>query len=391
MDVCNFVCNAMASIFRKPGSPYFFAAFRDALGRRCQRTTKTNDSRIAKRLAMEWEKAAEDGRSGVLTEAACRRVLSDLHKQTSGKPLNFFTVKGWFEDWLANRVGTAAERTLERYEGTCGNFLEALEDRAKLPLAALTATDLRQYRDTMREQGHSVTTCNQSLKILSGPLEEARKQGLIPVNPAHGVKALKDTEKKSREAFTVEQLRALLAATRGTDWEGCILLGSYCGLRLMDAANLEWSSIDLEEALATVNTGKTGATVTVPLSPELLNWLRSQPRGIGKAPVLPSLYGKRGPGKSGLSMAFKRIMERAGVVGKIARQGRGEGRTTSTLSFHSTRHFFVSSLAANGVPADVRQRLAGHSDARTHAVYASHEMESIRAAVAGLPSLLSQG
>ena len=90
--------------------------------------------------------------------------------------------------------------------------------------------------------------------------------------------------------------------------------------------------------------------------------------------VLPSLAGKSGSGKSGLSMAFKKIMERAGIVGEIARQGHGAGRTTSTLSFHSTRHFFVSALSAGGVPADVRQRLAGHTDVKMHAVYAAHEM-----------------
>ena len=99
------------------------------------------------------------------------------------------------------------------------------------------------------------------------------------------------------------------------------------------------------------------------------------------------LAGKSGAGKSGLSMAFKRLMLKAGIVGEIARRGTGAGRTTNTLSFHSTRHFFVSALSAEGVPSDVRQRLAGHTDAKTHAIYATHEIESMRAAVAKLPGL----
>jgi integrase len=68
-----------------------------------------------------------------------------------------------------------------------------------------------------------------------------------------------------------------------------------------------------------------------------------------------------------------------------------QDRTASTLSFHSTRHFFVSALLAGGVPSDVRQRLAGHTVARTHAVYSAHEIESMRATVAKLPGVSIAG
>ena len=377
----------MASIFRIPRSPFYFAAFRDAMGRRCQRTTKTGERSKALRIAMEFERASAAGREGVLTEAACRKVLSQLHEQTTGKPLAFYSVESWINEWLANCAGTAAPRTLERYAGTCRDFLAAIGERSKVALAALTVEDLRQYRDALKMQGRSPATCNQSLKILRAPLEEARRLGHVPVNPAHGVKALKDSSAAKREAFTADQIAMLLDAAKGTDWQGCILFGALCGLRLKDAANVTWACLDMDAGLLKMTTAKRGVGVTVPLHPALVKWLASRPRGVGKAPVLPSLAGKSGSGKSGLSMAFKKIMERAGIVGEIARQGHGAGRTTSTLSFHSTRHFFVSALSAGGVPADVRQRLAGHTDAKTHAVYAAHEIESMRAAVKLLPAI----
>lgn len=68
-----------------------------------------------------------------------------------------------------------------------------------------------------------------------------------------------------------------------------------------------------------------------------------------------------------------------------------QDRTVRTLSFHRTRHFFVSALSAGGVPSDVRQRLAGHNDARTYAVYSAHEIESMHAAVANLPGVSIAG
>ena len=342
-------------------------------------------------LALEWERAAKAGRDGTLTESACRKVLSQLHEQATGAPLTFYTVEGWINEWLANRAGTTAPRTLVRYTATCRDFLEALDERAKLALGTLTGADMRKYRDGLRSGGHSATTCNQSLKILSSPLEHARRLGLIAVNPVHGVTPLKDERIAKRDAFTVAQIKDLLAETQGTDWEGCILLGAFCGLRLMDAAKLTWSAIDFETRLLSTETAKRGVGVTVPMHPALLSWLRSRPRGIAKAFVLPKLADKSGSGKSGLSSTFKRIMERAGVAGEVARKGKGAGRTTNTLSFHSTRHFFVSQLSASGVPADVRQRLAGHTDAKTHAKYAAHELESLYAAVEGLPSVAVAG
>jgi integrase len=275
-------------------------------------------------MALEWERAAEAGRSGVLTESASRKVLSDLHEQTSGKPLTFYTVEGWVNEWLSNRAGTAAPRTLERYSATCRDFLKFLQDRAKLSLGALTSTDLRKYRDALRGSGHSATTCNQSLKIMSSPLEYARKLGLIAINPVHGVSPLKDTARHSREAFTINEIRTLLETVKGTDWEGCTMLGAFCGLRLRDAANLTWDSVDLGNSMLNLETGKTGTAIAVPLHADLLAWLKKRTRGIGKAPVLPALYGKSGSGKSGLSMAFKRHMEKAGVLGRVARKGSGE-------------------------------------------------------------------
>ena len=73
--------------------------------------------------------------------------------------------------------------------------------------------------------------------ILRAPLEEARRLGHIPVNPAQAVKPLRDTAARNREAFTTGQIGALLRSSEGTDWQGCILFGAFCGLRLKDAAN----------------------------------------------------------------------------------------------------------------------------------------------------------
>src|ERR1700756_4805887 len=81
---------------------------------------------------------------------------------------------------------------------------------------------------------------------------------------------------------------------------GAILCGYYTGLRLRNIADLEWSAVDLNAGIITVMTRKTRKKVTVPIHPQFARWLEKQTRGIGKAPVFPTLAGKAGGGKSGL-------------------------------------------------------------------------------------------
>jgi|SRR5882724_9564249 len=59
----------------------------------------------------------------------------------------------------------------------------------------------------------------------------------------------------------------------------------YTGLRLKDVANLQWSSVDLQDLTLTVTTRKTRKDVTVPIHQGFGVWLMGQTRGIGKAPV----------------------------------------------------------------------------------------------------------
>jgi integrase len=141
-----------------------------------------------------------------------------------------------------------------------------------------------------------------------------------------------------------------------------VLVGFFTGLRLRDVSELQWGSLDSTDParwFLRVIASKTKKGVAVPVHPELRTWLESQPRGIAKAPVFPSLQGKYTGGKSGLSGQFKRLMESAGILGKNLRTGTGAGRTTSSLSFHSLRHSFTSAMTNAGVPEDVRMLLGG--------------------------------
>jgi integrase len=168
---------------------------------------------------------------------------------------------------------------------------------------------------------------------------------------------------------------------------GAILAGYYTGLRLRDIADLQWSAVDLDARIITVTTRKTRTIVTVPIHSDLRAWLEKQTRGIGKAPLFSTLAGKAGGGRSGLSMAFKRIMERAKIKGRLLRNATGLGRSQSSLSFHSLRHSFNSAMANAGVAPEVRQKLTGHLSQDMNRIYTHHELELLRSAIAVIPGI----
>lgn len=377
----------MASIFRKHRSPYYFAAYRGAKGERIQRTTKQRNRTEALRMAQAWEKLAEKGRAGVLTETQTRRVLAEILESATGETIQFYTCRAWLDEWLAGKAGTVAASTLERYKQVNTDFLAHLGERAELTVAAIGPKDVRSFRDSLAKGGRAPATVNLVIrKVLTAPFAAAVRLGYIPMNPCASVEPLRDETDAARGTFTAKQVRSLIEAA-DDEWKGAILLGYFTGLRLKDIAELEWAAVDLEAAMLRLRTGKTGLKLEIPIHPELVTWLKSRPRGIAKAPVLPALAGMGTGGRYGLSGRFIAIMERAKVIAPIVRTGKGAGRQTRSLSFHSLRHSFVSALANAGVPAELRQRLSGHADEQSHARYTHHEAEVLRAAVEKLPGV----
>jgi integrase len=347
-------------------------------------------------IAHEWETLAR----GNPTEAHFRRVASDLYQHMAGKPLHFHSCGEWLESWLKSTKSSVSERTYDRYSGTIDDFRKFLGERDKAPLASITPDEVTAYRDQLQKRGLAASTVNLCIrKTIAAPFESARRLGYITVNPCAPVKAVKDKVAKSqarRRPFTSEQIGSLLTTSRSekwkdTGWEGAILCGMTTALRLGDIVNLTWGEIDLGAETLTTAAKKTGEELKIPLHSAFVAWLGKQTRGIGKAPVFPKLHGRSIGGANGLSRKFKKLMDEAGVVGEIIREGgtaeqrkdakAGAGRTITALSFHSLRHTATSLMANAGVAADTRKAITGHRDDRVHENYTHHELEKLREAV----------
>ena len=393
----------MASIHKKQrkdrkSSPYYYASFRGADGRQYFRSTKKTNEKEALAVALDFERMAR----GVQTEAHYRKVAAEVYERTAGKPLNFHTCGQWLSQWLKNTKATVDDRTHEDYESVLEDFREFLgEHRTSGPLAAITPDDVTDFRDKLATRGTAPSTVNKSIrKILSLPFEAARRLGYVTLNPCAAVKKLKETTAKSkreRQAFTAEQIEALLTVARSGQWkdkgwDGAIVCGMTSALRLGDIVNMTWEQVDLAKATVTVDPQKKQDDAQIiPLHPAFITWLQSRDRGIGKAPIFPHLHGRKPGGANGLSRTFKRIMDAAKVHGQITRRGADAetrkklgaraGRTITSLSFHSLRHTATSFMAEAGVAKDTRKKITGHTDDRVHEIYTHTELETLRSAV----------
>jgi integrase len=388
----------MASITKDthqpPKSPFWIACFNgvgtDGKVRRLKRSTKTTDRKLAQRLSDEWEQLEKLAGKGRLTESQCRKVIAQMYERTVGEPLHFRTAREYLAEWTESKKSETKLRAYWKYCQIVDEFLNHLGTKADRLLREITPTHIRSWRDALKRKGLAAPTVNHAIKILRMPLKAAHDAGYIEINPCtkNSVRPIKDEAVNvAKDVFTPGQLATLISAAKSDDWKGAILCGAYTGLRLRDVADLQWSAINWKEQKITVTTRKTRKEVTVPIHPQFASWLQKQTRGIGKAPVFPTLAGKSGAGKSGLSMQFKRIMERAGIRGRILREAAGAGRSQSSLSFHSLRHTFNAALANAGVSVEIRQKLTGHASAEMNAQYTHHELEPLRAAVALIPSL----
>lgn len=397
----------MKGIWKNPKTDNWIARFRASDGKWVNRSTGTTNRKEAERISAQWKIEAERererqvngvspagitdalaraeriARQGRLDASAARDLINDLLAAAGQETLDAVTNRVWCDGWKASKTGAVKERSQLKYAQVSRDWLTFLGRKADKPLESVTKADAVLFRDRLATEGLAARTVNQTVKLLRGIYGEAVEQGLIGRNPFVGVDALREnSDDAKREPFTASEVAGLIEAAEG-DWKGLVTLAATTGLRLMDAARLQWRALDLDGKVIRTKTAKTGALLTLPIHAAFEDWIATQQRGIGAAPVFPSLAEKGGAGKSGLSMGFKRLMNRAKIAAGVARQAgeNGRGRTTSRKSFHSLRHFAATQLAAAGVRAEIARAITGHADAATHANYVNADLDALRGAV----------
>ena len=369
-------------------SPFWYACYTTADGRRLKKSTKLKDERKAKLVADALQRAEDIARDRALTEVRARELLSDVLQRVSGESLHVFTLAEWFDHFVKQKQKSRADKTALRHEQMMKEFVQFLGARAQRNIAAIGSKDIAAFRDHRQGLGLAPSTLNTDMTVLSAAFNAALRQGHISFNPCGAIEPLKErTAHKS--TFTPEQVTALLRAADG-EWPGLILMAFYTGARLGDCTNLQWQHIDLISPIKTIafEQGKTGAQLITVIHPVLEDYLLSLPAPKSdEAFVFPSLAQRN---ISPLSKHFRKILERAHIEQRVIREkseGSKSGRSVFALSFHSLRHSFTSILANAGVPEELRMALTGHKERAVHQRYTHRELQQLQGAIGMLPQV----
>jgi integrase len=384
--------NNMASIHKQPGKPNWFASFTGPDGRRHFRSTGTAEKSLAKRVALEFEHASREAKAGRFNESTVRKTLADLYAIANSSPLTSSTIRDFFQAWLKRKEIEAKGRTHERYVTVVNHLLNGLGATADKDISQLSAKEINNMRDRLATS-LSPSSANYTVKVLRVALNQARRDGLVDTNEASRVSLIQRSGKSQRRPFTLDELKKILAVSND-EWRGMILTALYSGLRIGDVSELTWSNIDLQNAKMTVQTGKTGRIVDLPIAPPLFRHFETLPAADDpRAPLFPKAYAARSRSHYGgtLSNQFHEILVAAGLakdrphtsIGK----GRGAKRQPSVLSFHSLRHTATSLLKNAGVSDVVARDIIGHDSEAISRNYTHIDMATKRKAVDAMPDI----
>jgi integrase len=391
-----FTVSFMATTYRNTGSVYWFARFNDRTGKRISRTTKCIDRKQAKLIAASMElderKAAQadpdipqmllrsieiaglELRQGTLTVQRAEELIRQMVRTATPNAVDgsFRRFSGAWLDRIEGQVrqGEISSSTANCYRDAVKHFVAFLGNKADEPLHKLTTSHLEAFQDHLSE-GRKAATVNYHFNVIKRILETAVDKKLIDSNPAKPIRGKSKSDATQRTGFSVLEVRKLIETAPSDEWKGLITLGAHTGLRCGDlmrltTGNIHGTSIEIQ-------TSKTGAVVSIPLTPPCISWLQNREGDL--FPMIKVVT------SGTISDTFGRIMRLADIP-KVIKTRTGN----ASRSFHSLRHTFASWLAEADVHADVRQRLTGHTDAKTHARYSHHDEALVRA-VGTLPSL----
>lgn len=370
----------MASLRKKPRSPYFYACFLDHSGRKRQRSTKERNRKRAQKIADAFEQAGRTHRTAV----QIRRVLTALHLELAGDTLPSVTVESYARRWLESRRSEVAPRSFDSYQDQLTIWLRWLGDRRSAALESITRQEVVAYRDTRAAQT-SAATANNGMRLLRMIFKAARRDGLVADDPSENVPSVRERRREGR-TFSAEDIRAVMSVAT-PEWASMILFGALSGLRLSDIASLTWANLDTEAGVIRLRVRKTSQLLTIPLAPGLKAHIASLPSSDDPgAPLHPraasvlARHGRTGP----LSREFRSLLENAGLREPADSAGAKAPRSCLELRFHDLRATFVTCLHEAGVAPEICRALSGHSSAEVHRKYARFDAAALADAVGRL-------
>ena len=204
-------------------------------------------------------------------------------------------------------------------------------------------------------------TRNRDLSVLSAIFKKAVALGYALENPVHGIE--RSDEGMKPVPFASSQMQDRLVAACPELVRPIVLLALETGLRKSELLSLQWQAIQIERDVLVVRHSKNGQSREVPLTDKARSCIVSLKQKKSGVPLDPQAKVIDWLPK-GWNTHHDRLLKKAVVAAGL-----------SSLTLHSLRHIYASSLAQAGVPIPVIGTLLGHKSLRVTMRYARHAPE----------------
>jgi Phage integrase SAM-like domain len=160
---------------------YYYAIWRDSVGRQFNRSTGETNEKKAQKIADALEEASRKDSSA----KAQYKVLGDMLQARGG----CISVAKYVAEWLKNKQGTTKPGSIRFYELSCAKFLAFLGSKADSPLLSVSKQELLTYRAQLAEV-MSAKTAQHHFATVKSIFKSACEDDVLDKNPAQYTKAL---------------------------------------------------------------------------------------------------------------------------------------------------------------------------------------------------------
>lgn len=297
------------------------------------------------------------------------------------------TVEDYLDEYMdfceGNNYSTA---TIRDYKSVIERYLKPVF--GKIKLQELQKVQIQQAYNQWRKKSNAsdkplkAETVRHINRVFKAALNEAVERQYIKSNPAHKIKIAKDPTTNKLDVYTIEEIRELQRAVKGTDMELPVALLFDCVMRRGELLGLRFSDIDFDKSTVTIRHSlvesedskipvlkdcKTDDSYreivvtehTMKLLKKQKVLYRQNKLKYGKEFIDKDFVVCQENGKPFLPKSFTRKWARTLEIHGLRH-----------IKLHGTRHSAISLLLSEGLPLHMVQQRAGHKDPKiTLAVY----------------------
>ncbi len=358
---------------------YYLAKWMVA-GKVYTRSTGTSDKNKALRKLDEYTRSLRED-SLLATLEALKAQIERLQARRTRDELPLGSLWDVYAETIPSDITPG---TIKGYESATRNMVAWMHRHGARNAEGITAALAGEYlREEQSKLGKA--SWNNRLVLYKKIWRTLSKLGkAVEADAWEGYEKQKGCKHDSiRKALTPEEIsRVTKAAEKDADLHLVMVIGTYTGMRLSDAAQLKWSDVDFAShkiSVVPIKTKRHGTRVVIPMHKVLeAELLKARESSTGE---YVSAKNAKEYTTGTLNGKTSDLFRACGFETSITDE---DGKTKLVYGFHSLRHSLATLLANTNVPITVIQQILGHSAASMSLHYCHADEEKAREGISAL-------